>query len=138
MSDSLRSHGLQHTRLPCPSSTPGACSNSCPSNRWCHPTIYLLSSSSSPAFNLFQHQGLFQWVSSWYRWPKYWVSALASIPQMNIQDWFPLGLTYLISLQSKGVSRFFSNTTVAKHQFFGVQLSLQSNSPIHAWLLEKP
>ena len=72
------------------------------------------------------------------RWPKYWSFASASVLPMNIQDWFPLGLTSLISLQSKGLSRVFSNTTVQKHHFFNAQLSLWSNSHIHTWLLEKP
>ena len=110
MSDSLQPHGLQHTRLPCPSPTPGACSNSCPLSGWCHPIIssHPLSSPSPPTLNLSQHQGLFQWASS---------SASASVLPMNIQDWFPLRLTGWISLQSKRLSRVFSNTTVQKHQF---------------------
>ena len=100
---------------------------------------YPLSSPSPPAFNLTQHQGLFQWVSSSYQVAKAsGVSASASILPMNIQDWFPLGWTGWISLQSKGLSRAFSNTTVQKHQFFSAQLSIWSNSHIHTWLLEKP
>ena len=86
---------------------------------------YPLSSPSPPAFNLSQHQGLLQWVSSLHQVAKVLgVSASASVPPMNIQDWFPLGLTAWLSLQSKGLSRVFSNTTVQKHQFFGAQLSL--------------
>ena len=81
------------------------------------------------AFSLSQHQGLFQWVSSLYQ--------VAKVLPMNIQGWFPLGLTGLISLQSKGLSRVFSNTIVQKHQFFGTQLSLWSTSYIRTWLLEK-
>ena len=137
MSDSLQSHGLQHARLPCPSPTPGASSNSCPLHQWCHPTI----SSSvvpSPAFGLSQHQGLFQWVFFSSSGQSIGVSASASVLPMNIQDWFPLGWTSWISLQSKGLSRVFSNTTVQKYQFFGAQLSLQSNSHIHTWPQEKP
>ena len=88
---------------------------------------YPWSSPSPPAFNLCHHQGLFKSVLP-IRWPKYWVSASASVFPMNIQDWFPLGLTGLISLQPKGLSRVFSNTTVQKHQFFSTQLSSQSNS----------
>ena len=95
-------------------------------------------SPSPPAFSLSQHQSLFQWVSSSIRWPKYWVSASTSVLPMNTQDWFPLGWTGLISLQSEGLSRVFSNTTVQKHQFFGAQLSSQSNSHIHTWPQEKP
>ena len=98
-----------------------------------------LSSPSPPAFNLSQHQGLFQWVSSSHEVAKVLeVSAPASVLPMNIQDWFPLGLTNLISLQSKGLSRVFSNTTVQKHQFFGTQLSLWSSSHIHSRLQQKP
>ena len=93
----------------------------------CHPP-------SPPAFYLSQHQGLFQGVSS----SQHGVSASASVPPMNNQDWLPLGLTGFISLQSKGLSRVFSNTTVRKHQFFGAQPSSWSNSHIHTWLLEKP
>ena len=100
-----------------------------------------LSSPSPPAFNLCQHQGLFQWVSSLNQVAK--VLALQLQPQsfqwiFSIQSWIPLGLTGLISSQSKGLSRAFSNTTVRKHQFFSAQLSLWSNSHIHTWLLEKP
>ena len=102
---------------------------------------YLLSS-PSPAFNLSQHQGLYHWVSSSHLVAKFHqsigVSASASVLPMNIQDWFPLGWTGLISFQSKGLSRVFSNTTVQKHQFFNAQLSLWSNSHVHIWLLEKP
>ena len=132
----LRLQELQHTRLSCPSTTPRACSNSCPSSRWCHPS-HALSSPSPPAFNLSQHQGLFQWASYSNQAPKV-LTASASVLPMNIQDWFPWGLTGLISLQSKGLSRVFSNTTVQKHQFFSAQLSLWSNSHSHTWLLEKP
>ena len=122
MSDSLWPHELQHARPPCPSPTPRACSNSCPLSRWCHSTSYPLLSPSLPALNLSQHQGLFQWVSSLHQVAKAGVSALASVPPMDVQDWSPLGWTGFISLQSKGLSRVFSNTTVQKHQFFGAQL----------------
>ena len=136
VSNSLRPHGLQHTRLPCPSPTPGACSNSCPSSSWCHPTI----SSSVVPFCLqsFPASGSFlmsQFFSSGGQ--TIGVSASASILPMNIQNWFPLGWTSWISLQSKGLSRVFSSTTVQKHKFFGAQLSLWSNSNIHTCLLEK-
>ena len=93
-----------------------------------------LSSPSPPAFNLSQLQGLFKWVSSLHQVAK----VLFSFLPMNIQDWSPLGWTGLISLQSKGLSRVFSNTTAQKHRFFSAQLSLWSNSHIHTWLLEKP
>ena len=101
-----------------------------------HPSHPLLSP-SPPAFNLSQHQGLFKWISSSHQVAKLLVSASATVLPVNIQDCFPLGWTGLISLQSKGLSRLFSNTTVQKHQFFGVHLSLQSNSHIHTWLLEQ-
>ena len=97
-----------------------------------------LSSPSPPAFNLSQHQGLFQWVSSSHQMAKeIGASASGSVLPMNIQDQFPLGGTSWISLQSKGLSRVFSNTTVQKHQFFSTQLSFWSNSHIHTGLLEK-
>jgi len=125
MSDSLRPHGLQHARLPCPSSTPRACSNSCPLSWWCHPTI---SSSVIPFSSWpqsFPASGSFP-VSQFFTsgGQSIGVSASASILPMNIQDWFPLGLIGLIFLQSKGLSRVFSNTTVQKHQFFWVLLIL--------------
>ena len=99
-----------------------------------HPLL----SPSPPAFNPSQHQGLFKWVSSSHQVAKVLgVSASASVLPMNIQDWFPLGLTGWISLQSKRFSRVISNTTVQKHQFFGTQLSLQFNSHIHTWTTVK-
>ena len=129
----------QHTRPPSPSPTPGVYSNSCPSSRWCHPAI---SSSvvpfsswpqSLPASRSFPMNQLFTWGDQ-----SIGVSAIASVLPKNTQDWSPLVWTGWISLQSKGLSRVFSNTTVQKHQFFGAQLSSQSNSHIHTWLLEKP
>ena len=96
-----------------------------------------LSSPSPPGFNLSQHQGLFQWVSSLQQVAKVMEFQLQHLLAMNIQDWFPLGWTGWISLQSKGRSRVFSNSTVQKHQFFGAQPSLWSNSRIHTWLPEK-
>ena len=137
MFDFLQPHGLQHTRLPCPSPTPGACSNSYPSSQWCHPTI----SSSVNSFSCFQcfpASGSSNESALRVRWPKHWSFSFISVLPMNIQDWFPLGRTGLISLQSKELSRVFANTTIQKHQFFGAQLSLWSSSHIHTWLLEKP
>ena len=124
VSNSLRHHVLQHARPPCPSPTPRVYSNSCPSHRWCHPTI-------SPSVIPFSHlqsfpaSGSFP-VSQFFTsdGQSIGVSASASVLPMNIQDWFPLGWTGWISLQSKGLSRVFSNTTLQKHQFFGAQLSL--------------
>ena len=125
-------------RLPCPSPTPRACSNSCPSSRWCHPTISSSVSPSPLAFSLSPHQGLFP-VSQFFAsgGQRIGASASASVLPMNIWDWFPLGLTGFISLQSKGLSRVFSNARVQKHQFFDIQLCLWPNSHIHIWLLEK-
>ena len=139
MSSSLWPHKLQHTRPPCPSPTSGVHSNSCPSSRWCHPAIsssvvpFSSCPQSLPASGSFPMSQLFTW-DGWSTG----VSALASVLPMNTQYWSPLEWTGWISLQSKGFSRVFSNTTVQKHQFFGAQLSSQSNSHIHKWLLEKP
>ena len=108
--------------LPLPSPTPGVYWNSCPLSRWCHPTISSSVIPFSSTFNLSQHQGLFQWVSSSHQVAKVRVSASTSVLPMNTQDWSPLGWTGWISLQSKGLSRVFSNTTVQKHQFFSVEL----------------
>ena len=137
MSDSLRPHGLQHARLPCPSPTPRACSNLYPSSQWCHPPI---SSPYNTPFCLqsFPASGTFpmsQFFSS--SGQRIGISASASIHPMNIQHWFSLGLTGLISLQSKEISRVFHNSTVQKHQFFSARLSLWSSFHIHTWLLEK-
>ena len=139
MSDSLQPHGLQHARLPCPSPTPGACSNSRPLNQWCHPTI--LSSvvpfssclQSVPASGSFPMSQFFPSGGQ-----SIGVTASTSVLPMNIQDRFPLGWMGWISLLSKGLSRVFSNTTVQNHQVFGAELSSQPNSRIHTWPLEKP
>ena len=139
VSDSLRPHESQHTRSPCPSQTPGVYSNSCPSSRWCHPAISssVISFSSCPqslpASGSFPVSQLFAWGGR-----SIGVSASASVLPMNTQDWSPLEWTGWISLQSKGLSRVFSNTIIQKHQFFGAQLSSQSNSHTHRWPLEKP
>ena len=126
MSDSLWPQELQHARTPCPSPTPGVYSNPCPLSRWCHPAIsssvvpfpscpqFLPASGSFLMSQLFASGG--QSIG---------VSASASVLSMNIQDWSPLGWTGWISLQSKGLSRVFSNTTVQKHQFFGAQTTAQ-------------
>ena len=119
VSNSLWHHGQQHRRPPCPSSSPGICSDSCPLSQWCHPTISSLLPPSPHALNLSQYQGLFQWVSSHIRWPKYWSFSI-SFP-MNIQGWFPLGLTGLTSLQSKGLSGVFSTLLLQLlHDLFSV------------------
>ena len=127
----------QNARPPCPSPTPGVHSNSCPSSQWCHPAIssfvFPFSSwpQSLPASGSFPMSQLFSWGGQ-----STGVSASASVLPMNTQDKSPLGWTGWFSLQSKGLSRVFSNTTVQKHQFSGAQLSSQSNSHIHTWLLE--
>ena len=139
MSDSLWPHGLQHTRPPCPSPTPGVYPNPCPLSRWCHPTIsssvipFSSCLQSFPASGSFQMSQLFASCGQ-----SIGVSASASVLPMNTQGWSPLGWTGWISLQSKWLSRVFSNTTVQKHQFFGAQPSSQSNSHIRTWPLEKP
>ena len=132
-------HGLQHTRLPCPSQSPGACSNTCPSNWWCYPTILTSVTPFSSCLQSFPATGSFPMCQLFASGGQsIGVSALASVLPMNIQHWFPLGLTSLISLLSKGLSRVFSTTKVQKHQFLKSQLYLWSNSHIHKWLLEKP
>ena len=138
VSDSLRSHGLQNTRLPYPSPIPRAYSNSCPSSWWCHPTIpssivpFSSCPQSFPASGSFEMSQLF--ISGGQ---SIGVSALKSVLPTNTQAW-SLGWTGWVSVQSKKLSRVFSNTTAQKHQFFGAQLSLESNSHIHTCLLEKP
>ena len=120
VSDSSRPHGQQHARLPCPSPTPGTCSNSCPLNRWCHTTISPSVVPFSSCLQSFPASGSFE-MSQFFAsgGQSIGVSASASVLPMNIQNWFPLGLTSWISLQSKGLWIVFSNTTVQKHQFFG-------------------
>ena len=138
MSDSLQPHELQHARPPYPSSTTGVYPNPSPLSRWCHPTIsssvvpFSFCPQSFPASGSFQMSQLFSWGGQ-----SIGVSASASVLPMNTQDWSLLGWTGWISLQSKGLSRVFSNTTVQKHQFFSAQLFSQSNSHIHTWPLEK-
>ena len=139
VSDSLRPHESQHTRPSCPSPTPAVYPNSYPLSWWCHPIIsssvvpFSSCPQSFPASGSFQMSQLFTSGGQ-----SIGVTVSTSVLLMNIQDWSPLGWTGWISLQSKGLSRVFSNTTVQKHQFFGAQLSLWSNSYIHRWLLEKP
>ena len=131
----LQFHGLQHARPPCPSPTPGVYPNSCPLSQWCHPTISSSVIPFSSCLQSFPASGSFKWVASGGQ--STGVSALASVLSVNIQDWFPSGWTGWISLQSKGLSRVFSNTTLQRHHFFGTQLSSRSNSHVHTWPLEK-
>ena len=132
MSDSLWPHGLQHTRPPCPSPTPGVYSHSCPLSQWCHPTISSSVIPFSSCLQSFLASGSFQ-MSQFYAsfGQSIGVSASVSVLPMNIQDWSPLGWTGWISLQSKGLSRVFSDTTVQKHQFFSAQLSLLTTNLSH-------
>ena len=123
VSDCLWPHEPQCARPPCPSLTPRVYSNSCASSWWCHPSILSSVIPTPPVPNPSQHQGLFQWVNSAWDGQSTGVSASASVLPMNTQDWSPLGWTGWISLQSKGFSRIFSNTTVQEHRFFGAQLS---------------
>ena len=139
VSDSLRSHESQHARPPCPSPTPRVHSDSRPSSQWCHPAIssslipFSSCPQSLPASEAFQMSQLFTRGGQ-----STGVSASTSFPPKKFQGWSPLEWTGWISLQSKGLSWVFSNITVQKHQFFSAQLSSQSNSHIHTWLLEKP
>ena len=139
VSNSLQPHGLQHTRLPCPSPPLRLYSNSCPLSQWCHPTISFSVVPFSSHLQSFPASGSFP-VSQFFTIGGQSIggSASASVFPMNIQDWFPLGWTGWIFLLSKRLSRVFSNTAAQKHQFFGAQLSLLSNFHIHTWLLEKP
>ena len=136
--DSLWPHESQHARPPCPSPSLGVHSNSRPSSWSCHPAIsssgvpFSSFPQSLPASESFPMSQLFTWGGQ-----SIGVSASASVLPMNTQDWSPLGWSGWISLQSKGLSRVFSNTTVQKHQFLSTQLSLQSNYHIHTWPLEK-
>ena len=123
MSSSLHLHGLQHTRPPCPSPTPGVHSDSCPLSWWCHPTISSSVVPFSSCLRSFPASGSFP-VSQFFASGGQSIGVSASVLPMNIQDWLPLGWTSWISLQSKGLSRVFSNTTIQKHQFFSAQLSL--------------
>ena len=139
MSDSLRAHESQHARPPCPTPSPGVHSDSRPSSQWCHPAIsssvvpFSSRPQSLPASDSLPMSQLFTWGGQ-----STGVSALASVLPKKSQGWSPSQWTDWISLQSKGLSRVSSNTTVQKHQFFGTQLSSQSNSHIYTWPLEKP
>ena len=139
VSDSLRPHESHHARPPCPSPTPGVHSNSRPLSWWCYPAIsssvvpFFSWPQSLPASGSFPMSQLFAWGGQ-----STGVSALASVLPMNTQEWSPLEWTSWIFLQSTWLSRVYSNTTVQKHQFFGTQLSSQSNSHIHTWPQEKP
>ena len=139
VSGSLWPHEPQHARLPSPSPTTGVHPNPYPLSQWCHPTISSSAAPFSSCLQSFPASGSFQ-VSQFFTSGGQCIgaSASASLLPMNIQDWSPLGWTSWIFLQSKGLSRVFSNTTVQKHQFFSAQLYLWSNSHIHTWLLEKP
>ena len=139
MSNSFQCHGLLHTRLPCLSPLPRACSNPCPSSLWYHPTISSSVVPFSSCLQSFPASGPFQMSQHFASGSQsIEASASASVLPMNIQGWFPLGLTGWISLLPKGLLRVFSNITVKEHQFFSAQPSLWSDSHICTWLLEKP
>ena len=137
LSNSLWPHGLQHTRLPCPSETPRAYSNSCPSNRWCHPTTsssvcpLLLLPSIFPSLRVFSNKSVLH-----IRWPNYWSFSFSVSPSNEYSGLISFRIDLLAVCPRD--SRVFSNITVQKHQFLGAQLSLWSNSDINSWLLEKP
>ena len=139
VSNSLRPHGLQHARLPCPSPSPCVCSklmsieSVMPSNHLILCRTILLLPSLFPSIRVFSNESALRMM-----WPKSWSFSFNISPSNEHQDWYPLGWTDWISLQSKGLSRVFSCSTIQKHQFFSVQSSLWSNSHIHTWLLEKP
>ena len=139
VSDSLQPHGLLHGWPPCPSLSPGVCPSSCPLSQWCHLTISSSATSFSfclPYFPASMSFLISQFFTSGGQSTE--ASASASVPPLNIKDWFPLGLTGLISLLSKGLSRVFSSMTIQNQQFFSTQLSLWPNSHMCKWLLEKP
>ena len=140
VSDSLWPHETQHARPPCPSPTPGVYPNSCPLSWWCHPIISSSVVPFSSCPQSFPASGSFQMSQSALRirWPKYWSFSFSISPSNEHPGLSPLEWAGWTSLQSKGLSRVFSNTTVQKHQFFSAQLSSQSNSHIHTWPLEKP
>ena len=134
MSNYLQLHGLKDVRLPCPSPIPGTYSNSCPSSRWCHPTI----SSSVVPFSCLQSfpvSGSFSVLH--IRWPKYWIFIFNISPSNEYSGLISFRIDWFDLFAVQGLSRVFSNITVQKHQFFGAQLSLWSNCHIHTWLLEK-
>ena len=139
VSNSLQPHESQHARLPCPLPSPGVHSDSRPSSRWCHPAIsssvipFFSCSQSLPASESFPTSQLFSWGGQ-----STGVSTSASFLTKKSRGWSPSEWTGWISLQSKGLSRVFSNTTVQTHPFFGSQPSSQSNSHIHTWPQEKP
>ena len=138
VSDFLWSHESQHARPPCPSPTPRVHSDSCPLSQWCHPAIsssvvpFSSCSKSLPASVFFNKSTLH------LRWPKYWSFSFSIIPSKEIPGLISFRMGWLDLLAVQGTPRVFSNTTVQKHQFFGAQLSSESNSHIHTWPLEKP
>ena len=142
MSNSLGPHGLQHTRLPCPSPIPRACSNSCPLSRWCHPTISSSVIPFSSRLQSFPASGSFPmsefFPKNFPKWPKYWSFSISMNPSNKYSGLISFRNDWLDLLEVQGTLRVFYKTTVQNHQFFGAQLSLYSNSHIHIWLLEKP
>ena len=139
VSDSLRPHESQHVRPPCPSPTPGVYTNPCPSSRWCHPAISFSVVPFSSYLQYFPAAGIFP-MSHFFAsgGPRHWSFSFSISPSNEHPGLISLGWTGWIFLQSKGLSRVSSNTTVQKHQFFSAQPPLWMNSHIHTWLLEKP
>jgi len=139
LSDFLQPHELQHARPPCPSPTPEVHSNSCPPSRWCHPAVsssvvpFSSCSQSLPASESFPMSQLFVWS-----WPKYWSFSFSISPSNEHPGLISFRMDWLDLLAVQGTLKSLPNTTVQKHQFFGTQLSSQSNSHIHTWPLEKP
>ena len=138
VTDSLQAHGLQHARPPCPSPSPKVYSRLCPLHQWCHAAISHLPMPSSSALNLFQHQGLFHWVICMHQMTEILELQLQIQSLQWVFSWFPLRLSGLISLLSKGLSGVFSSTTVLRPQFFGVLSSLRFSSYNHTWTLGRP
>ena len=138
LSESVRPHGLQHTGLTCPSPCPRACSNSGTFNQWCHPTISSSVIPFSSCLQSFPASSFFLMGQLFASWPKYWRFSFNISHSYEYSGLIYFRLTGLISLQSKGLSRVFSNTTVQNHQFFSAQPSLLSTSHFYTWLLEKP
>ena len=135
VTSSLRPHGLQHSRLPCPSLSPRVCSKSCPLSWWCRPTVSTSIAPFTVCPQSFPESGSFPMIGSSHHVAKYWSFTFS--PSKEFQGWFLIGSTGLMSLQPTGLSRVFSRTTIQKQQFFGNQPSLWSNSHIHTRLLKK-
>ena len=138
MFDSLQPHELHQAGLPCPSPSPRVCSNSCALSWWCHSTIYPLSPLSPPALNFSWHQGLFQWVGSLIRWPKYWSFSFSISPSKEYSGLISFVIDWFDFLAVQGTLKSLLQPYSSKVSIFSTQPSLWSDSLIHKWLLEKP